>query len=340
MDLQSFFANKGKKGLANVGATCYLNTATQCLSYCLEFLHYVLSARYKKDAETHGRTIDENALISELRSLLVEMWMNGHSLIPRRFVNAINKNLAEMEIYQQNDINEFLAYFIDRMNKDVCYTNIPTKEELISKNKYKNTPYDIQRYKMDISWHERVGKEYSELVDLFYGQSITQVICGHCKNITHNYEIYSSMMVPVDDSTDTLYDCLKMHFKDEILNEEIEWKCDECKHKSKSKKTTRLWRNPKVLIISLKRFTFDMQKNNKHIEIPSELSLQQFALSHTDSVYRLRAVAYHVGSYHGGHYFALCKHPDNKWYMIDDLNVTETTDPDIGKGYVYFYTLA
>ena len=51
MDLNTFFIDKGKKGLANIGSTCYINTAVQCLSYCLDFLHYVLSGRYKMDRD-------------------------------------------------------------------------------------------------------------------------------------------------------------------------------------------------------------------------------------------------------------------------------------------------
>lgn len=192
---------------------------------------------------------------------------------------------------------------------------------------------------MDISWIEKIGNEYSNIINLFYGQSITQIICGHCKNITHNYEIYSNIMLPITNSTNTLEDCFKLYFKDEFLNEEIEWRCDECKYKVKSKKTIKLWRNPKILIISLKRFTFNLEKNNKIITIPDILDLYQFTLSRYNSKYILTSIAYHYGSSNEGHYVALCKHPDNKWYCIDDLGISEISNIDFGAGYVFFYTL-
>jgi ubiquitin C-terminal hydrolase len=256
-------------------------------------------------------------------------------------VHAINKNIM-MEVFQQNDINEFISFFIDQMNKDVCYSYKPSKETIIEAGNYSKSPYDVQRYKMDIAWYDKVGDEYSDIINIFYGQSITQIICGHCNNITHNYEIYSSIMLHLDDTTDSLQECLHCHFKDEFLNDENEdnvWKCDECNKRCKSKKTHKLWRNPRILIISLKRFTFNMQKNNKPLRIPMQLSMDEYTLTKDKNIYDLKAVACHIGSYGSGHYFALCKHPDDNWYRIDDLDVGIVKDPDISTGYVYFYAL-
>lgn len=350
---KTFLTDKGKTGLANLGATCYLNTAIQCLGYCHDFLKFVISAKYKKEAEQNGKIINEQSVMNELRDLYIDLWINNNSLIPRKFINAVKTNIDFLEIHQQNDINEFLVIFISKLNSDICYNVKLTKKDLIEKNNYSTEIlYDIQRFKMDISWLNGVGKEYSELVDLLYGQSIMQIVCGNCNKITHNYEIYTSMMVPITERTNTLKDCIQEYMGEELMNNNedansTKWKCDECKCMCKSKKTTKLWRNPRILIISLKRFTKNLQKNEKQIEIPDTLDISDYTLTNQRCNYTLSSIAFHHGSFHGGHYTAICKHPDGNWYDIDDLSVSKFGNSDnssvfkyIQRGYVYFYTLS
>jgi ubiquitin C-terminal hydrolase len=330
--LQRFFSDKGKHGLVNIGATCYINTAIQCLSHCLDFLHFILSKKYAVN--------NQNTMIEHLRHVLVELWLNNHNYSPNKLIESINTHLI-IDAYEQNDINEFIILFLDYLNKEIAYKYKPSKKELVTSNRYTKSQYDMQRFKMDISWYEKTGGEYSKLIDLFHGQSITQVVCGHCNHITHNYEVYSNMMLPLTESTNSLEECMDLYFHDETLNDTIEWKCDECKQKSKSIKSLKLWRNPNILIISLKRFTYDMKKNNKLISIPEYLSLDKYTLTNDQYKYRLVSVACHIGSFFGGHYYSICRHPDNNWYMYDDDQVIPIKDDalshHITKSYVYFY---
>lgn len=328
--MENIYKEKKGGGLVNLGATCYINTAIQCLSHCPEFLHLVLE----------NTNNNNSSLINELKSILTEIWINDNSLRPYRFINVLKTYIKDIEIHEQNDINEFISLFLDKLNKDISYKNRTSKYDLMEKNKYSKSQYDIQKYKMDISWIEKTGVEYSKLIELFYGNSITQIICGHCNHISHNYEIYSSIMLPL---YDTLDESIKQYFKDEFLNDiDMDWKCDECKHRTKSKKTTKLWKLPNILIITLKRFTDALQKNTKHVNIPMILDLQKYTLSRDNTKYKLTSIACHSGSFFGGHYVAACKHPNNKWYGIDDLNITELNNVNISNiqdGYVYFYTL-
>jgi ubiquitin C-terminal hydrolase len=295
-----------------VGCTCYLNTAIQCISYCEPFLKFVLENQ-------------KGILLKELRDLLYELFVNNNNIIPRRFVSKV-REICDFPVYQQNDINEFLAIFIDKLNNDICETvNINIR-------KHDGTTYDMQRYYMDSDWAKQVSKEYSEIVPMFYGQSIMQIQCGHCQNITHNYELFCNIMLPIQGNT--LYDCIDAYFSNELMDY---WTCDECSSKAKSKKMNRLWRMPKILIISLKRFSDDMNKNNKKVEIPLELNLNKYLLTKNTS-YKLKSVAIHQGTLNNGHYYAIVE-KENRWFEIDDLNVKLLDDPTryYEQGYVYFY---
>jgi ubiquitin C-terminal hydrolase len=329
-------------GLANVGSTCYINTCIQCLGYCSKFREFVLSKRY---------TISKNSLMTELEEIYRALWIDRTSLIPRKFIKSLKDTITMLEINEQNDIGEFMILYLDKLNESICY-KLNSPPELFGNISYnKKNVYESHQKKMDDAWFSLVSKEYSGLIPIIYGQCITQIICGHCEKIHHNYEMISMLTLPISKSSETLGDCIKHYFKEEYLNtkETNEWTCDKCSQKAKSLKTVLLWRNPEILILCLKRFTDDLKKNNKNLRIPDEFDLGKFSLDKTSSRYRICSVGNHLGSYFGGHYNSLCKtehehehehdNDNNNWYLIDDLDVSEVKNqgPDIGQGYVYFY---
>jgi ubiquitin carboxyl-terminal hydrolase 5/13 len=54
--------------------------------------------------------------------------------------------------------------------------------------------------------------------------------------------------------------------------------------------------------------------------------------------YDLSAFITHLGaSIDAGHYVCNVKGPDGKWKYFNDAKVAETTEPPIGKGYIYFF---
>ena len=317
-------------GLGNVGNTCYLNTTLQCLGNCPEFLKYILQ-------DSHN---DSNNMASYLHEIYKELWVHKHSIIPNRLLRYLKDTIKSMNLFEQNDINEFLSVLIDKLNQHVSKPIKITKKDLITRYNYSTSEYDVQRLKMDASWYEKTGKEYSPLVPMFNGQTISQIVCGACDKIFHNYEIYLNLMLPVTDHTNTIYDCFDEYFKDEeINNDHAIWTCDTCHQKHVSNKSTKLWRNPKILIVSLKRFTPELKKNNKRIDIPEELDISNYSLTKKSIKYTLRAVAHHSGSFDSGHYHAVCKNQDDKWIDYDDLNVREVQAPSHTHGYVFFYCL-
>lgn len=127
-----------------------------------------------------------------------------------------------------------------------------------------------------------------------------------------------------------------------------------------AKKQAFLDRLPRVLLIQLKRFEFvnnsserrelinynayngRIEKIRKWIRYDQELTIPKealssvnakFYLSGKDTTYRLTGVVYHHGlSPSGGHYTADVLHQtQDKWYRIDDNNVTEIRQEDVFK---------
>jgi ubiquitin C-terminal hydrolase len=200
--------------------------------------------------------------------------------------------------------------------------------------------YEVQRQKMDLEWFKLIKKDYSQVIPLLYGQNITQIVCGNCKKIHHSYDMFSMLTLPLNDKSLSIGDCMKRYFNDEKLNTECEniWTCDNCKENAKSLKTLLVWRNPEILMLSIKRFTDDMKKNNKTLEVPLELNISRYSLDKSNCKYKLCSIGNHIGSFLGGHYYSYClDNNTNIWYDIDDLDIKEIKDPNLGDGYIYFY---
>jgi ubiquitin carboxyl-terminal hydrolase 2/21 len=323
-------SDKGVKGINNIGNTCYLNTALQCLGHCIHFLQYVMSFQ----------SSDDHPLMQHLRDIYITLWLKQENVAPSVFCRILQKRIKSIFLQEQNDISEFLSILLDKLNQDICQNMRDDMKRNLQMIHYNSTSYDIQRRKMDLDWIEKVGKEYSPICNMLYGQHISQIICNHCKKVWHNYEVFQNISVAL--SHDNLYDCIKHHFEDLRLHD---WQCDNCKKGKSSVQTTLFWRNPSILVVSLKRFDFKktghIEKNNTQINVPEVLDISKFTVGrNTNTMYSLKSVAFHSGSYFGGHYNAICKHPNNTWYMMDDEMVMKVSDvnmPDVSTGYVFFY---
>jgi ubiquitin C-terminal hydrolase len=316
-------------GLSNVSSTCYINTCIQCLGYCDTFLQFILSKRENRD----NRDNRDDNLVQELQEIYHQIAIQKNTIIPNKFIGSLKKNITLIDIHEQNDLGEFLVIYIDKLNQSIA-GKLP--ELVLKKPKDPKDSYKIQSNKMKEHWHRMNAHEYSELVPMFYGQLIAQIICG-CKKIHHNYEMFSLLMVPLNNNN-SLLECIDQYFNDENLSE---WKCDHCNAVHKSEKTVRTWKNPEILMIAIKRFDANLRKNNRNISIPLELDISKYSFD-KNSKYRLCSVGYHLGSYHGGHYVCIGRensenYDKNLWYIADDDTVKKIENPNIEQGYLYFY---
>lgn len=340
MSFDELVSQGNTSGLANLGATCYINTIVQCLGYCPTFLKYILVGTRLKGTPT--------PLTTELQAVYKELWIKRNSIAPHGFLRSLQQSLgAYMNMFEQNDACEFLMLYLDKLNADLSIELLIDLEDVneLTENvqNHPNLMYRALAVDMKRAWLKSIQREYSPLIDIFYGQLISQIVCGNCQHIHHNYESYCNLSLSIKDKNgSTLQECFHGFFKEEILNsKEQDWKCDHCNIKVPSKKVVRLWKNPQVLIVSLKRFNHNLHKDTTQVVVPTNLSLSPYCLHSQDGEYNLVAVVHHMGSAGSGHYNCLCKHQNGVWYAIDDHVVREAQPNEIdyvlNNGYMYFY---
>ena len=145
----------------------------------------------------------------------------------------------------------------------------------------------------------------------------------------------------------TLDHCLQYFTDEESLEEGNEWYCNKCRKRVTASKQIELFYLPRIMCICLTRFLkkgrfYDYTKNNNLVEFPLEnLNMEKYICGpdRKNSKYDLFAVSQHYGGMGGGHYTAVCKNIDGKWYEYDDSSVGRATYRDIctPAAYVLFY---
>lgn len=144
----------------------------------------------------------------------------------------------------------------------------------------------------------------------------------------------------------------------ETLDEDNMWYCSTCKEHVQATKTLEIFKTPRIMIVSLKRFKsskskygsmgFGGQKLDTLVDYPLEgLDMKPFVLSKHQSdtsplIYDLYAVSNHFGGVGGGHYTAYGQNSLSKeWYSYNDSSCsTASVNRVVSEGgYNLFYRL-
>jgi ubiquitin carboxyl-terminal hydrolase 8 len=327
MDL-SKYDSKGFTGLVNLGNTCFLNSCIQVLNHTYELHHVLDSAGCRKHIKKNSV---DSSIMEGWNNLRNIMWSQNGTISPNKFVHevhqvAMQKNRDIFTGWTENDIHEFLLFFIECMHNSISRgikMNINGKSEN-SVDDLALTCYGMLK--------EVYSKEYSEIMDLFYGVYVSQVLSMKNKVYSTKPEGFFILDLPIPTDTQLhLYDCLNHFIVPEKLFGENAWYNEKTKKREEVNKTIGFWNFPKILVITLKRFSQDgTRKKNNLIEFPLEnLDLSSYVKGYNPHqyVYDLFGVCNHIGEISSGHYTAFVKNYANKWIHYNDQIVREISTP-------------
>lgn len=72
-------SSKGLCGLSNLGNTCFMNSALQCLSNTTELTKYFLYGLYKDEINYKNALGTQGRLVAAYAQLMKEMWVDSNS---------------------------------------------------------------------------------------------------------------------------------------------------------------------------------------------------------------------------------------------------------------------
>jgi ubiquitin C-terminal hydrolase len=130
----------------------------------------------------------------------------------------------------------------------------------------------------------------------------------------------------------TLYDCFHNLLESEQLGANGQWFCQNCQKLADAIRKLDLYQLPQVLILQLKRFTYDLTNDTKittknHFQ--EVLDLEKFIKkndTNKSSIYDLVAVLAHTGTLVSGHYMTFARRSSNCcWYHFNDRHVRQAS---------------
>ena len=336
----------GLSGLVNLGNTCYMNSAIQCLSHTEELTDYFLSKSFVND---YNKTKKTSGLAKEWYKLLNGLHEENCVVSPKSFHRTIVEVSEECGIHfgftNQNDVQEFLVFFVDGLHEAL------SKEVVITISGKVINPIDKMALEAMNNWKRFFKDSYSKVIQLFYGQTVSRIFVDNQVR-SSNYSPICFFTVPLPtpgsmsrevsrNSPINLIDCFEEFTRPEHLNGDNQWKDDDG-NKHDAVKKIDVWDFPQILIICLKRFDNFGRKRGDLVDFPVDnLDLTNYCIGYNKfkSYFELTGVCNHSGGAGFGHYYSYCKYKDGNWYEFNDRSVSKINSNSLvtNAAYCLFY---
>ncbi|KAI1321451.1 CSN-associated deubiquitinating enzyme Ubp12 [Mortierella claussenii] len=181
-------------GLSNLGNTCFMNSALQCLSNAPDLTRYILAGAWRDELNLDNPLGMGGEVARAYANLIDKLW-NGSSKVfsPREFKSTIGRFAPSFTGYHQHDSQELLAFLLDGLHEDL---------NRIIKKPYTEMPESKGRPDEEVAnefWQIHKARNDSIVVDLFQGQYKSTLVCPECKKVSVTFDpfMYLSLPLPI-----------------------------------------------------------------------------------------------------------------------------------------------
>jgi len=183
---------KGSTGLHNLGNTCFMNSAIQCISNTYPLSLYFLKKIHLFELNRTNPLGLKGLLAKRYGELVHDLW-NGvyRSIAPVKLRWTIGKYAPQFNGFQQHDSQELLSFLLDGLHEDL---NRVHDKPYIELNDSAGRP---DKEVAQEAWENHRKRNQSIIVDLFQGQLKSQVRCLACGHCSVRFDPYTFLSLPI-----------------------------------------------------------------------------------------------------------------------------------------------
>ncbi|KAJ3052911.1 Ubiquitin carboxyl-terminal hydrolase 15 [Rhizophlyctis rosea] len=183
----------GAAGLSNLGNTCFMNSALQCLSNTSPLTRFFLGDLWKDDINEDNPLGMKGEIAEQYAYLIRQLWdVNGpKAFSPYKFKSTIGKFNSMFQGYGQQDSQELLNSLLDGLHEDL---------NRIKKKPYIETPDMDEKGDEEIAgtlWDIHCQRNSSVIVDLFQGQYKSRLECPECGKSSTTFDPFMFLSIPI-----------------------------------------------------------------------------------------------------------------------------------------------
>ncbi|KAI0666784.1 cysteine proteinase [Trametes maxima] len=187
----------GTLGLGNMGNTCFMNSAIQCLAHTRELMDYFLLDVFQEELNPDNPLGMHGAVAKSFASLVSRIWDHESpmsSYTPREFKQTLQRFAPQFSGYQQHDSQEFVAFLLDGLHEDL---NRVLKKPYVEKPDWEGGGDKELIELANTSWDGYMKRNDSVVVDLFQGQYQSTLVCPECSKVSITFDPFMYLTLPL-----------------------------------------------------------------------------------------------------------------------------------------------
>ena len=193
-------------GLSNIGNTCFMASAVQCLLHCAQLREYFRSRKFEEHLNPDNFLGSDNAVLTRgfahtIDSIDHEMFLQRRDQQHDKndatgwfglddFYKAVVQSNELFGGFGQHDSQELLSYALDMLHED---TNQILKKPYVELPDFN----EGTKSEADVAWDAHKQRNKSVVDDMYQAQIGSRIECPDCGHTSHSYDPSSVLSLPI-----------------------------------------------------------------------------------------------------------------------------------------------